>query len=119
VPVLTYGGIHYGSNRDELDPFDDFAMPTTQSFRPLYHTIVTSTWVDMGTGEELPDYDPTANPVRHAGGGMLPGGMSMVTVRETPTRRTFTLLLHTLLSVLLGFAGARFAVYVHAREESG
>ena len=37
---------------------DDTIVSATLSF-------VNATWVDATTGEELPDYDPTANPVRH------------------------------------------------------
>lgn len=116
VPVLAYATIHLASGRDELNPHDNFALATTQAFRPVYEAFVSSTWVEAGTGKELPDYDPTANPVRHAGGGMLPPGMPSVTTIETPKRTTFMVVAHSLLASLIGYAGAKFAVYVRASD---
>ena len=119
VPIQSYGGIHSSTGRDELDPFDDFALPMTRSFQPLYRAFVTSTWIDFNTGQELPDYDPTADPSRHSGGGGMMSPNGMVTTRETPDHATFTLLSHSLIAVLIGFVGARFGVYIRKSQDGG
>jgi hypothetical protein len=118
VPFLAYAVVHAASSRDELDPYGDFALPTTRSFQPLFRAFVTTTWIDFHTGKELPDYDPTADPSRHSGGGGIMSPAGMVTMRETPNRATFTLLAHSLVAVLLGIAGAKFGAYIHKTENS-
>ena len=118
MPFLAYAVVHAASSHDELDPYDDFALPTTRSFQPLYRAFVTTTWIDLQTGKELPDCDPTADPSRHSGGGVMMSPAGMVTTRETPNRTTFTLVAHSLVAVLFGIAGAKFGNYIHNTESS-
>lgn len=119
VPLLSYAAVHSFTGHDELDPFGNFALPTTRSFQPLHGAFVSSTWIDFTTGKELPDYDPTADPSRHSGGGGLMPANGMVTTRETPDRATFTLLAHSLIAVLIAMIGARFGVYIHNSQKDG
>lgn len=118
VPLLSYAGIHVLSNRDELDPYEDLALPTTRCLQPLYQAVAKSTWVDFATGKELPGYDPATDPSRHFGGGMM-SPQGMVRLRQTPDRATFTLLAHSLIAFRIGVAGAKFGLYIHHSQRAG
>jgi len=119
VPFLVYAAIHSFTGHDELEPYDDFALPTTRSFQRPYMTFRTLTWIDLATGKSIPDYDPTADPSLHSGGVGGIGSAPKVTGRETPDRATFSLLAHSLIAVSLAVIGAKFAVLIHNSHEGG
>jgi hypothetical protein len=70
------------------------------------------------TGEPLPDYDPTTAPI---GGGSVPGmptfGGAPVGMKETPDRAAFMSVAHALLAMVFGYAGSKFAIYIHRRQK--
>jgi hypothetical protein len=115
IPVIAYAGLHIAAGNAELDPYEG-KLPTTRMLQPMFEVIVTRTWVDFSTGEELPDYDPAAFPMRHGGGGMMPVGMSQVTRAESPDRTTFMTLGHVLMAMLMGYAGGKFAVVIQRHQ---
>jgi hypothetical protein len=109
IPAITYTATILFVGSSELDPYKG-RLPTTQFFRPLHRLIMKTAWVDVNTGKIVPDYNPATAPPRSAGGGFGAGGMSIL---ETPDRTTFMWLAHVLLATMFGYAGAKFAVYIH------
>jgi len=117
IPTLAYLAIIYAFGTNEFDPYEG-KLPTTRMALPLFQALGTGVWVEMGTGKELPDYDPTVDPTRHAGGGMSRPGSSMVTYLETPDRGTFMTLMHLLFASCFGYVGGKFGVYVHSSQST-
>ena len=110
IPLIAYAAFHIMAGADELDPYDG-VLPTTRMLQPIFEVVVDRVWVDGITGEELPNYQPGANPNRHEG-GPLPTGVSPVTRAESPDRTTFMSLGHVLIAMLFGYVGGKFAVVV-------
>lgn len=104
VPVIAYAGILLAAGKSELDPWDG-KLPTSLALRPLFESVTTRKWINFGTGQEVPDYDPTKAP---------PG--TPVGMREQPDRPTFMLLGHVLIALLFGYVGGKFAVAVYRRQ---
>jgi hypothetical protein len=115
VPVIVYAASIYAVGSSELDPYGN--LPTTKLIRPAHGLIVRQEWINAMTGEPLPDYDPTT---AQSAGGSVPGmptfGGAPVGLKETPDRTTFMSVAHSLLAMLLAYAGSKFAVYVHRRQ---
>ena len=121
VPVFTYVGIHALCGSDPLNPFDDSALATTRSFGPLLMSLRTVTWTDTDTGNVIPNYDPSTDPTRHqfaAGGGGFAGPGS-VQFSQTPNPETFMLVAHSVMIVILGLVGAKFATYIYRTQDGG
>jgi len=116
VPFLAYAGLHSFTGHDELEPYDNSALPTTRSFQRPYVTLRTIAWIDLATGNEIPDYDPTVDPSLHSEGF---NSGAKVNGRETPDRATFSLLAHALIAVSLGLVGAKFALFIHNSDDGG
>ena len=116
VPLISDASIHAISDRNELDPFDDFAFPTTQSFQQPYLAFRTVTWTDTATGKVISDYDPSVDPSLHTPasfGNMAMPNSSKVTGLATPDRDTFSLFAHSMIAVTLGMIGSAFANYIY------
>lgn len=111
VASVLYGGVHFASGSNELEPYSG-RLATTRIIRPLFEAMAVGTWVDSETGEEIPNYDPSADPARYGGGGMS-SGASMVTYKEAVDRSTFMTVAHMLFAALFGWLGGKFALYVH------
>jgi len=114
VPVIAYAAIVLAAGTSELDPYSG-RLPTTRALGPVYESVVTRTWFDLTTGQEVPNYDPEKNQqagVAMAGfrGGRTVGG------REQPDRRTFMLLAHVLVALAFGYVGGKFAIFVYLRQ---
>ena len=114
VPVIAYAAIVLAVGSSELDPYDG-RLPTTRALGPLYESVVTRTWIDLTTGQEIPNYVPAKNQQAGffvAGFGGIVGGRQ-VTSREQPDRRTFMLLAHPLIALAFGYVGGKFAIFVY------
>ena len=112
LPVLVYAAVVLAAGESELDPYTG-KLPTTRLLRPMFRLMVKTTWTDMSTGQVAPDYDPETvdpNPVNF--------GAPMMGASESLDRRTFTSLGHVLFAMLFGYAGAKFAVAVHRKQET-
>jgi hypothetical protein len=104
IPLIAYGAFYAAAGTDELDPYYG-TLPSTRMLRPVYDVVVARSWVDLNTGDDLPDYQPATYPARHEG-GLLPAGVSAVKRSESPDRKTFMSVGHMLLAMLLGYAEA-------------
>lgn len=109
IPILGYAVVVAYMGKHELEPRIG-KLPTSQLLRPLFETIVRKQWVDITTGEVVPNYDPKNAPGVTTGSGNLVGRIASV---DRPRRGTFMAVGHILIGMLLGYAGAKFAVVVH------
>jgi hypothetical protein len=112
VPVVGYAATVLSVGSSELDPYEG-KLPTSKLLQPAFQFIVRTEYVNFMTGEPVPNYNPATDPTRGAGGGF---GGTAVGLKETPDRATFMSLAHVLLAMLFGYAGAKFAVWVHCRQ---
>lgn len=116
IPVIIYGTVVYAMGSNELDPYAG-KLPTTRWLLPVQKAMVQRTWIDMSTGQAVPDYDPATDTTDgNAGGGGFGGGR-MMGISESPDRATFMGLAHLLLALLFGYAGAKFAVVLYRRRQ--
>jgi hypothetical protein len=107
VPVTVYAASIFAVGSSELDPYGH--LPTTKLIQPTHPLIVRQEWINAMTGELIPDHDPTT--------AITGPGFLQVSLRETPDRATFMSVAHTLLAIVFGYAGSKFAVYVHRRQK--
>jgi hypothetical protein len=114
VPVIVYAASIYAGGSSELDPYGN--LPTTKLIRPAFHLIVREEWIDAMTGKPVPDYDPATDTGSRILGGYPSFAGAPVALKETPDRTTFMSVAHALLAMVLGYAGSRFAIYVHGRQ---
>ncbi|MEX2138316.1 MAG: hypothetical protein WD894_03595 [Pirellulales bacterium] len=112
VPVIVYAASIFAVGSSELDPYEG-KLPTTKLIQPAFRLIVRAEWVNVMTGEPMPDYDPT-NPGPY--GAIGPAGPP-VGLKETPDRTIFMSVAHALLAMVFGYAGSKFAVYVYRRQK--
>lgn len=116
IPAVIYGAAVYVMGSSELDPYAG-RLPTTKWLLPAHKAMVQQTWIDMSTGQVVPDYDPTTDPTGgNVGGGGFSGGRTMG-ISESPDRATFMGLAHLLLALLFGYAGAKFGVVLYRRRQ--
>jgi hypothetical protein len=107
VPVIIYAASILAVGSSELDPYGH--LPTTKLIQPTHPLIVQQEWINAMTGEPIPDYDPTT--------AITGPGFLQVSLRETPDRPTFMSVAHTLLAMVFGYAGSKFAIYIHRRQK--
>ena len=112
IPVISYAVTILSVGSSELDPYQG-KLPTTKLLQPAHRLIVKTEWINVMTGVSVPDYDPATDVNRGGGGGGFGG---TVVFRETPDRNTFMSLAHVLMAMMFGYAGAKFAVFVHHRQ---
>ena len=108
IPTLLYAAALFVAGNPELDPYEG-KLPTTALILPLFQNLVRSEYVNVSTGEVVKDFDPAKNP--GMGGGGL--GMGVIRLREVPDRSTFMPVAHSLLALVFGYAGAKFALFIH------
>ena len=106
IPVILYAVVVLAVGKSELDPYAGRLL-TSRLLRPMFGLIAKKIWTNVATGQVVPDYDPTTDPNRFAS----PMGLS-----ESPDRPTFMSLGHVLFDMLLGYAGARFALLVYRKQ---
>ena len=95
----------------EFDPWRG-RLPTTRLLRYAKRAFDDSKWIDDITGQEIPDYDPSS-----AVGPNIPlPGFGGVHYREVPPREFFFPIGHCWWTLLLGYLGGRFAMFVYARR---
>lgn len=113
VAAGIYGGLVFYCGADELTP-EVGRLPTTQALEPLREAVTTYTYANMLTGETLTHEEALA-----AQAGSIPSGKPLVlSATLSPTREAFMSVAHTLIGMLLGYAGAKFAVAVRRGEGS-
>jgi len=131
ICVAIYGALLWsartnaGNDSRELDPYTG-GLPTTKLLKPLFEVMVKRTWIELATGKEVPDYDPTKASGMgggfggegggfggEGGGGGFGGGVGG---RESPPRAKFMALGHLLWAALLGYLGSRFAYAIYLRR---
>lgn len=112
IPVIAYAATVLSIGITELDPYAG-KLPTTQLLRPAFQLIVRKSWVNMFTGQPVPNYNPATAP--SSGGGGF-GGTPPIGLVETPDRTTFMSLAHAILAMIFGYAGAKFALWIHRRQ---
>jgi hypothetical protein len=118
LPVTIYAVCVAIGGQNELDPYDA-KLPTAHMLRYAHQKLVTKAYIDPVTGKVIPDFDPAAQ----ARSSTITGGMMGMSgfgpgiigpsLLETPDRPTFMLLAHTLLALILGWLGAKFAMRVY------
>ncbi len=108
IPVIVYASTVLAVGSSELDPYGG-KLPTTKLLQPLFELVVKREYVNLITGDLVPDYDPATN-AGSGGGGFAGSPISMSL--ETPDRTTFFSLGHVLLAMICGYAGAKFAVWI-------
>lgn len=106
TPVVMYAGALLAAGRNEFDP-DTRQLPTSMLLRPIFEVMSKKTVIDAVTGEVVPG----ANPTDVSRVAMTYG--SSLRILES---RSFMSLGHLLIAMILGYAGAKFAVIVHRRE---
>ena len=89
--------------------YTHLTLPTTALILPLFQNLVRNEYVNVSTGEVVKDFDPTKNP--GLGGGGF--GMGGIRHREVADRSTFMPVAHSLLALVFGYAGAKFALFIH------
>jgi hypothetical protein len=109
IYAATVLATHAASGGVELDPYSG-SLPTTKLLRPVYTLIVQQTWIDMATGKEVPNYDPS----KGASGGGMGGGVGL---SEFPLRRAFMTVGHIIWTTLFGCVGGLFGRLTYARRE--
>ena len=114
VPVGVYASLIVAVGGSELDPYSG-KLPTTKLFRPAFELVVNREYVDEYSGKVLSDFDPTAN-TDFGGGGGFGVGTLPVQMRETPDRLAFSSVAHVFLAMFLGYAGAKFAVWINQTQ---
>ena len=112
--VAMYAAIVVSSSRNEFDPYGG-QLPTSKLLLPPFNVIVARTWIDVTTGKEIPNYDPSQNAMG-PGGGMFGGGGPMASLKEVPDRPTFMSIGHVLWALLFGYVGAKFATFIYKRR---
>jgi hypothetical protein len=115
VPVVGYAASIYAVGSSEMDPYGN--LPTTKLIQPAFHAIVRVEWINVMTGEPMPDYDPTkASSDPGSIGGLPTFAGATVGAKETPERTTFMSVAHTFLAMVFGYVGMKFAGYVYRRQ---
>lgn len=110
--LLLYAAPRDGSEQSrELDPYNG-KLPTTRLLKPLFEAIVSRTWIDGNTGQEISNYDGSPS-----AGGFFGGMGPAVHLRESPPRESFMAIGHLLWTLLLGYFGARLADYLYLRRQ--
>ena len=115
VPVVVYAATVMAIGPLEFDPYEA-KLPTSRLLLPLFQAMSKQTWTDISTGKVVPDYDPANDPARANAGGTAFG--SSISLAESPDRATFMTVGHILIAMLLGYAGAHFAVFVHRHQDA-
>jgi len=114
VPVIVYAASIFAAGSSELDPSEG-KLPTTKLIQPAHQLVVRAEWVNLMTGEPVPDYDPTTTaPTGPYGANRF--AAPPVGLKETPDRTTFMSVAHALLAMVFAYAGSKFAVYVYRRQ---
>jgi hypothetical protein len=111
VVVIAYAASILAVSSAELDPYEG-KLPTTKLIQPAFRLVVRSEWINVVTGEPMPDFDPS-NPGPY--GAIGPSGPP-VGLKETPDRTTFMSVAHTFLAMVFGYVGMKFAAYVYRRH---
>ncbi|EAQ79027.1 hypothetical protein [Blastopirellula marina] len=111
IPAICYGVLVWSGGERELDPYES-RLPSSYLHKPLFQAMVKITWVNVFSGKEIPKpKTPTA-----LSGGFLGAGVSPGAPRESIDRETFMTTGHLLFALALGYAGAKFAVFIHRRS---
>jgi hypothetical protein len=113
VVVIAYAASILAVSSPELDPYEG-KLPTTKLIQPAFRLVVRSEWINVVTGEPIPDFDPS-NPGPY--GAIGPAGPP-VGLKETPDRTTFMSVAHTFLAIIFGYIGMKFAGYVYRRQNA-
>lgn len=111
LPLFVYAVTVFAAGGNELDPYAG-RLPTTRFLRYAHQALVKTTYIDFATGKVVPNYDPSKDPNKGRKGF---GGPSLQ-MSEHPDRETFMLLAHQIFAIVLGWIGAKFAVYVHQTQ---
>jgi hypothetical protein len=120
--VLIYSVLFFAQPSDasnlpisrELDPYTG-RLPTTRLMLPLFKAMVTGRYVDLVTGQEVPNYDPN-RPAAGGTSGFGGGGLNGVSYEESPTREDFLSIGHLLWTLLLGYVGGHIARVIYLRR---
>jgi hypothetical protein len=83
-------------------------LPTGMPLSFVYRWVVNETWIDLTTGQVVPNYAPTAASNFGAAVGLS----------QTPDRGTYMEIGHLLWGLLLGYVGSRLAAWVFSRREA-
>ena len=119
VPVIFYlvsifligGTDDYG----QLDP--SYKLPTTNLFAPLYGVFVKHEYVDSATGAVVENYEGSIVGVGAPTGLGAPTGFGAsggVFLRQNVSMASFMASAHGCCALALGWAGARFALWVYS-----
>ena len=107
LPVLVYGAAILVIGQSELDPNYRGGLPTSSLLRPAFRLMVKVEWMNLATGQIDPNYDVATDPTS---GAVMIG-------QESLNRHEFMALGHVLFAMLFGYAGAKFAVAVHRKQQ--
>jgi hypothetical protein len=90
--------------------------PTTMSLTLLHESINQNRWINSDTGEELPNFDHKETPqrIRVVNGRGIPIEQFV----EHPPRKQLMQIGHAWWSMLLAYAGGRFASFVFSRRDN-
>ena len=105
LPVFLYSLILFAFGASEFNPHNG-KLPTTNLMGPLFEGMVKLEYVDKD-GNVVQDYDPAKKPT--SGGGF---GTPTIYPRQTPNRITFMSIAHTILAMLAGYLGGKFAQFI-------
>jgi hypothetical protein len=111
--MVVYGGLLLASGSKEFDPYTGY-LPTGKILLPVLRAMAKVTYVDLLTGQPVPNYQPT--PGGPGMGGFMTGGMQSVGASESPRREQFMAVGHLLWADLFGFSGGLLACYVYSRS---
>jgi hypothetical protein len=109
---------HTGFGGGELSPYS-CSLPTTKVLAPAFRLIVHQTWIDSGTGKEVPNYVPpkSGGSILTGGGGSLAGVGGFMNLHEFPDQRTFMAVGHVLWALVVGCIGGYFGRLTYARRQ--
>lgn len=113
--VLIVGAQKVGSNSIELD-FSFGRLPTTVVLKNLYSAVRKTYWLDPNTRQVIPGYDPADSKSRPAGGSVRGQYSPGPFMANEPRREDFMVIGHFWWTLILGYAGGRFARFVYARH---
>lgn len=103
-----YAAIIWFAQETELNPWKGQLL-TTNAMGPLHNAINETTWVDVFTGQPV-----SAPPPGSAGGGFGAAGSGVA--RQSHDITLFTRTGHVLFTLLFGYLGGKFAIYIHRRS---
>jgi hypothetical protein len=104
--VVTNGVAGRPEGTREMDPRSG-RLPTTRAVNYLFPPTETVEWVDVRTGNVVPNYNPANSPS---------SGMVGRRISQTPDAATLMAVAHCWWALLLGYIGGRFARVVYLRR---